>query len=220
MIKRSCIIVAHCCCPGPFRAHTKWQDGAEPPPAQVLTFMTVCESCPHVLLSCPAVLLSSCIFESSVTAPVLPGSPYQCPARSPAGLFHTVPALWGDTPRMSSSSQTGQAQHLTVSALHPSHGRWEPITHPLASSGSHVPGTARAACTPDPATLPHHPLLHVGTLWCRGSGILAGVMLGGCQGTMAGCRGPSNSLLQHQNHSGSSPGGTLTLRSLAQGGCD
>lgn len=194
-----------------------WSRATTSPSADLYDSMRELSSCPAL---CPAVLLSSCTFESSVTAPVLPGSPCQCPARSPAGLFHTVPALWGDTPCMSSSSQTGQAQHLTVSALHPSHGRWEPITHPLASSGSHVPGTARAACTPHPATLPHHPLLHVRTLWCRGSGILAGVMLGGCQGTMAGCRCPSNSLLQHQNHSGSSPGGTLALRSLAQGGCD
>lgn len=140
MIKRSCIIVAHCCCPGPFRAHTKWQDGAVPPPAQVLTFMRVCDGCPHVLLS---VLLFSCPHASLKAL-----SPYRC-CRVPLASAQHAPLLlystlslpcgvtyhhrqWGDTPLMSSSSQTGQAQHLMVSALHPSHGRWEPITHPAA----------------------------------------------------------------------------------------
>lgn len=130
--------------------------------------------------------------------------------------WHTTHRQQDDTPL--SSSHTGQAQRLRVSALHPSHGRWDPITHPLASSGSRVPGTARAACTPGSVTLSHHPLLHAGRF--RGCGILARVMLGGCQGTMVRCRGRSNSPWQHRNHPGSSPGATLALCSSAQGGCD
>lgn len=148
MIERSRIIVVRCCCPGPFRAHTKWQDGAVPLPAPALTFARACVGlfccsvvCPDVLLS---VLMSSCPPPSmkaashSVTAPVpqafyasnlpavLPIPSVLVPASVP------VPVQWGGTiheQQQKPLGWPGPAFHCSCS--NPSCSKQEPIPQPL-----------------------------------------------------------------------------------------
>lgn len=171
------------------------------------------QSRPHVLLS---VLLSS-----SPPASLKALSLHQCSHILPASALHTALLVCSTL-----SLPCGVTQQLShwpgpafeglsstlftrqMGAHHPSLGQQRVPRARHCQSCLHT-----WQCHPVPPSPP--PRRKV-----QGCGILARVMLGGCQGTMVGCRGPSSSPQQHRNHPGSSPGATLALCSLAQGGCD
>lgn len=177
------------------------------------------QGCPHVLLS---VLLFCC-----PPAP-LKALSLHCSQVLPASALHGAPLASSTLSLPRGVAQHSQPQGDTHSAAagrlaRPSVRRSLLYTLPTAEGcPSSTPwlaaGPVCQALPELPTRLALPPCPTIPSLF-RGSAILARGMLGGCPGTLVACRGPSNSPLQHRNHSGSLPAAALAPCSLAQGGC-
>lgn len=208
--------MVRCCCPGPFRAHTKWQDGAVPWRARALTFARA-----HAgLSSCPPVLLSSHIQKhpGALSLHQSPGlsmpvpCPQPCPCPCPVGWHITCE--WQQKP----SGWPGPVFHGFCSTPFTQKTRACPPA-PLLGAGATCQALMEPACAPSPC----HPVPPPPPLCSsRAPASSTQETLRGCRGAVVGCRWVLQPIaaLPKPSRLGWSPplpASTLEPRSLAQG---